>query len=230
MPQPNSILVPCPTCHTLFQTWPGKIRKGEGKFCSKDCSHAGRSRAFVVPLETRLFEGVDRVEEGCWLRLHDINPVSGYSQINIKKKTTVAHRAALSLALGYPIPTGFKALHTCDVRPCIRNDEPGIYVVRGVAHPRFGHLWLGTQADNVADMVEKGRGPIGDKNGSHTHPENRPRGEMYVSSKLTDQIVREIRQRYVRRHVTLAHLAREYGVSFQLVSAVVHRKVWTHVD
>jgi hypothetical protein len=51
-----------------------------------------------------------------------------------------AHRVAWTLANG-PIPAGMHVLHTCDNPPC--------------CNP--GHLWLGTQADNMADMARKGR-------------------------------------------------------------------------
>lgn len=51
----------------------------------------------------------------------------------------LAHRAALAEALGRPVRGN--ALHSCDNPPCI-NPE---------------HLREGTQADNVADMIERGR-------------------------------------------------------------------------
>lgn len=51
-----------------------------------------------------------------------------------------AHRYSWILAHG-EIPAGMKVLHKCDVRCCVNPD----------------HLFLGTQKDNIADMMAKGR-------------------------------------------------------------------------
>lgn len=66
-----------------------------------------------------------------------------------------AHVAAYLLERG-PIPEGKWVLHTCDVPLCVRPD----------------HLWLGTHAENMADMAAKGRGRGQDK----THC---PKGHPY---------------------------------------------------
>jgi hypothetical protein len=58
----------------------------------------------------------------------------------ITSKDKRAHREAWIEANG-PIPAGMHVLHHCDNPPCI-NPE---------------HLFLGTQADNNADMHAKGR-------------------------------------------------------------------------
>lgn len=44
-----------------------------------------------------------------------------------------------------------------DDRICVRNDDIGTYVIKGVTVPRRGHLFKGTIADNIRDMWEKGR-------------------------------------------------------------------------
>lgn len=52
-----------------------------------------------------------------------------------------AHRAVLAFKLGRPLSTDECALHTCDNPPCVNPD----------------HLFVGTNKDNVADSVSKGR-------------------------------------------------------------------------
>jgi hypothetical protein len=76
------------------------------------------------------------------------------------------------------------------------------------------HLFLGTQADNMADMVAKGR--------------NRP-GELRYNSKLTAAIVQEIRSRYKGGDISQYELARMFQVSQGVVFRIIHYKTWKHI-
>ena len=134
-------------------------------------------------------------EKGCWVWVGKTDDKGyGYTQYNGKKWLT--HRLSYVLHVR-PISKGRSVLHTCDNPPCIQ--------------PL--HLWPGTQADNVADMDEKGR------RGTWDHA-----GEKHPLAKLTDAQVQEIRERYLSGGVMQKDLAREYGVVDSAISHIIRGK------
>ncbi len=93
-------------------------------------------------VEARFWEKVDRSggPDACWPRTgwHDR---IGYGRFRIGDQQLLAHRVAWMLDTGELIPEGMCVLHHCDNPPCCNRR----------------HLFLGTQADNMADCVKKGR-------------------------------------------------------------------------
>lgn len=88
---------------------------------------------------TRLMRRTERDDRGCLLFLGGRNS-KGYGKATIGGKSVLAHRYVYAAVNG-DIPPRLLVLHTCDVRHCV---EPT-------------HLFLGTEADNFADMRQKGR-------------------------------------------------------------------------
>lgn len=79
--------------------------------------------------------------EDCWLctRVHS----NGYGRFPFKGIRYYSHRVAWELYYG-PIPEGFQILHHCDNPICCNPN----------------HLFIGKAKDNVADMIQKGRGGV----------------------------------------------------------------------
>jgi hypothetical protein len=163
----------------------------------------------------------------CWLWTGTLRGSSEYGHVHLSRtKALIAHRVSYELAHGF-IPSGLLVCHKCDVRLCVRP----------------GHLFVGTHLDNMADMVAKGRGTVGDLNGSRLHPERLPRGdshparrrpdylprgEQQKSAKLTDATVTEARL-LSAQGVSRTAIAGRLGVSVSAVSLAVRRKTWRHV-
>lgn len=101
---------------------------------------------YASPAE-RLTASLEHKPNGC---LEWTNPTDdkGYGSIYVDGKLIKVHRFAWTLANG-PIPDGMNVLHHCDNPPCCETAP-------SEAYPE-GHLFLGTLADNNADMRAKGR-------------------------------------------------------------------------
>ncbi len=193
----------------------------------------------TTTLADRFWPKVKRSSD-CWTWTASTNS-NGDGQIWVmeRRRAIPSNQAAWLLVTGSLPPKGMDVCHTCDIRLCVRNDDAGVYVVDGIEYERYGHLWLGTRAANLADMSAKGRSLSGrtfperpkptNRHWTHVSPERIARGERGVHAKLTDTIVLEIRKRYALGDGSQSALAREYGISQSSVSLIVLRKKWAHI-
>lgn len=208
----------CEWCGRPFPARASNVAMGRGRFCSHTCGHLGRRKR---PLAERFWGKVSKdgplpafmPELGCcWPWIASLDK-AGYGQIHTGGRANAAHQVALELALGRPLAEGEWACHTCDYPACVRNDEIGTYVVNGVAYPRFGHLWVGDQSSNIADMAAKGRTAQGTKNGH---------------SKLTEGDVSDI-VALLQQGVPSHAVAIRYGVSWPTINHIQYGRSWRHV-
>ena len=132
-------------------------------------------------------------DKGCWL-WNAARCSGGYGTIKHHGKVVTAHRVAYEVYRG-PIPDGMHVCHKCDNRICVNPD----------------HLFLGTHADNMADMSKKNRQARGADNGS---------------AKLTEIDVRAIR---AENSKSQSELGKDYGVSQSYISKIKRRESWKHV-
>lgn len=105
-----------------------------------------------------------------------------------------AHRRSYELAYGAILDDDLCVCHTCDNRACVNP----------------AHLFLGTRADNLADMRQKRRGA---------------KGETHGRRKLTASQVAEIRDRRAAGEPRWS-VAKAFGVCGETVSLITSRKTW----
>ena len=164
-----------------------------------------------IPLKERLEKFTVKPEsgDGCWKwigRKHQFG--YGILQVTVEVnvlKVMYSHRLSWQLHVG-EIPDGMSVLHRCDNPECTRPD----------------HLFLGTQADNLRDMDQKGRR-------KKCSTENL-RGERSHMAKLTEPQIIEILERYsLGQQPKFIQTDMNLPVTSDAVWRICNRKNWRHI-
>lgn len=131
-----------------------------------------------------------------WLRGKDQD---GYGTFWISGKPIRSHRMSWLIDRG-ELRDDLYVLHSCDNRACVNP----------------AHLFLGTNQDNMDDMVRKER-------------QARHIGVNNPIAKLNDDYVREMRRLFESGEMKIAAIARKFGVHAMTAKPAITGKTWSHV-
>ncbi len=155
--------------------------------------HSGNKAA--APMIDKFWARVEKTD-GCWIWTGTVTEY-GYGTIGSGRKSPAqvrAHRVAYELFKG-PIQNGLHVCHTCDNRRCVNPD----------------HLFLGTIADNTADMVAKRR---------HSF------GERHSRARLSPDDVSAIRA----ASGSATEVAAKFGIKRCTVCNIWAHRIWRHLS
>lgn len=147
-------------------------------------------------LEYRFYEKIAFGSTECWHWIGTIDSV-GYGRL-MHPKENKAHRISWIIHVGQ-IPKGMKILHRCDLRSCVNPD----------------HLFLGSQSDNVKDMMNKKRNVAKGLN-----------GELNPMAKLTSEDVEKMKNIRKSTAMSFNKIAKIMGISTMTVYRACTGKSW----
>lgn len=195
----------CEICNKQFNDITSSKKR---KYCSSICLGITRKMEFVYPddpskisaLKEYFDKKVVKNEKGCWSWTG--YKCNGYGDMQAAGIRTQAHRASWIIHKGN-IPDGLQVLHDCP-----DGDNPEC------TNPQ--HLWLGTQLDNMRDMIKKGRKVL------------RPKGSIPHNRKINDEIALEIKK-MLSNKILFKDIARDLNISVYIVGDIAYGKTWKHI-
>lgn len=154
----------------------------------------------LTSIEERFWKYVVKSDD-CWLWTGGTR-VGRYGGISLGRRgegIISTHRFSYQLHKG-KIPKGKIIMHKCDNPLCVKPD----------------HLFMGTQKDNVLDMIAKGRqGKTGAKKGTGSR------------NHLTMEQANNLREEY-KSGVSQVKLADKYGLGQSTVSRIIRQQTFNN--
>jgi hypothetical protein len=142
--------------------------------------------------------------DGCWIYEGHISK-AGYGRVHLDGKQQQAHRALYVATTGANLTPSQFVCHKCDSPPCVRPD----------------HMFVGTQKENIADMIAKGRKFL-------------TVGGYKCNSVLTEEKVRAAREWYRTERTNhhkwgLRAYARSIDIHFKTLKDAILGRTWKHL-
>lgn len=142
----------------------------------------------------KIYSRVDK-SGACWIWLGGTDK-NGYGLFRLQGKTVRVTRAVWKLHNKAPLRESQHVLHHCDNPRCVNPD----------------HLFVGTHAQNMADMADK-------------HRAYKPAGTLNPTALLNYAKAQEIREESAKG-VTQGILATRYGVSRGAIYHILAGRTW----
>lgn len=161
--------------------------------------------------ETKFWAKVDKTDS-CWLWTAS-KRYKGYGAFTYRKNGRViqgrAHRYSYELHKG-EIPLGLFVLHECDTPSCVNP----------------AHLFLGTNEDNVKDMMTKGRhisgGTLCGNNGKW------PRGEKHHAAKMNPSKIQELKTLRANGS-SYTDLSTRFNIGLSTIFKILKGRTWKQI-
>ena len=153
-----------------------------------------------IPLETLFWKHVDKLSKNeCW-NWKASTGTPGYGNLWNGSKNVTAHRVSWIINYGN-IPNKMFVCHKCDNRRCVNP----------------AHLFLGSQLDNMHDMINKNRAK---KTPCYGFKNN--------LTKISFSSITKIRKQYSAGNISQAKVAKKFKVSQAHVCDIIRFKVRIH--
>lgn len=159
-----------------------------------------------MPPEERFHNSyIPEALSGCWIWIGRPQGSNGYGRIKVGDRHMPAHRYSYAMHVGV-IPDGMLVCHRCDVPLCVNPT----------------HLFLGTNSENNADKMRKGRQARGPMLAMAISRGAR-KGEAAHNNKLRrEDVLRIFSDSRPQRAI-----AADFGVSQMLVFKIKRKEAWS---
>jgi HNH endonuclease len=150
-----------------------------------------------LPISERISQHIIS-KENCWITDFSCNS-NGYPMMTINRKFKLVSRVMYELHFG-SITDKMCVCHKCDNSKCVNPN----------------HLFLGTQKDNMTDMISKGR-------------KASTKGSLHGNSKLDEEKILEIKKLLAEKNLSQKEIGKKYCVSDTVISLIKNGHLWNHV-